>query len=53
MGLEFHQRLRDGFKEIAATEAARCRVIDADGDVETVTERVIAAVEASIAGQGA
>lgn len=53
MGLEFHQRLRDGFKEIAATESTRCRVIDANGDVETVTERVIAAVQASIAGQGA
>lgn len=53
MGLEFHQRLRDGFKEIAITEASRCRIIDANGDVETVTERVIAAVQASIAGQGA
>ncbi|MFV1852416.1 MAG: dTMP kinase [Thalassospira sp.] len=53
MGLEFHQRLRDGFKEIATTEASRCRVIDANGDVETVTERVIAAVQTSIAGQGA
>lgn len=53
MGLEFHQRLRDGFREIAAVEEARCTVIDANGAVDTVTKRVIAAVEASIAGQGA
>jgi dTMP kinase len=52
MGLAFHQRLRDGFKEIAAAEKERCRVIDANGDVETVTGRVIDAVKRSIAGQG-
>ena len=53
MGLEFHQRLRDGFREIASDEAARCAVIDASGDVEAVSERVIAAVRNRIAGQGA
>lgn len=52
MGLEFHQRLRDGFKEIAAAEHRRCRVIDANGDVETVTSRVIETVKNSLAGQG-
>lgn len=53
MGLEFHQRLRDGFREIASDEADRCSVIDASGDVEAVSERVIAAVRNRIAGQGA
>ncbi|KJE34692.1 thymidylate kinase [Thalassospira sp. HJ] len=53
MGLEFHQRLRDGFREIASDEAERCTVIDASGDVEAVSARVIAAVQSRIAGQGA
>ncbi|MBC05607.1 dTMP kinase [Thalassospira sp.] len=53
MGLEFHQRLRDGFREIASNETERCSVIDASGDVEAVSERVIAAVQNRIAGQGA
>lgn len=53
MGLEFHQRLRDGFREIASDEKDRCHIIDASGDIETVTERVILAVKSHIAGQGA
>lgn len=53
MGLAFHQRLRDGFREIAATEKQRCVVIDASGDVETVTDRVTEAVHKYITGQGA
>ncbi len=53
MGLEFHQRLRDGFREIASDEADRCVIIDASGNVETVTDRVIAAVKNRVAGQGA
>ena len=43
-GLAFHERLRSGFLEIAWTHD-RCVVIDANGDVDTVTERVWAAVE--------
>ncbi|HAI27973.1 MAG TPA: dTMP kinase [Thalassospira sp.] len=53
MGLEFHQRLRDGFREIASDEKDRCHIIDASGDIETVSERVILAVTSHIAGQGA
>ena len=53
MGLEFHQRLRDGFREIASDEKDRCQIIDASGDIETVSERVILAVTSHIAGQGA
>lgn len=52
MGMEFHQRLRDGFREIAADQRDRCAVIDASGALETVTERVIAVVRDHIAGQG-
>ncbi len=47
-GLEFHERLRRGFLEIAARHPERCAVIDADGDMDTVTARVRAAVEARL-----
>ncbi|MBX2830839.1 MAG: dTMP kinase [Rhodospirillales bacterium] len=52
MGTEFHQRLRNGFREIAASEPKRCRVIDATGDIDTVTQRVINTVKDSLVGQG-
>lgn len=44
MGHAFHKRLRAGFLEIARVEPERCVVIDAQGDVETVHGRVMAAV---------
>jgi dTMP kinase len=40
----FHQRLRAGFLEIARCEPQRCVVVDASSDVDTVAERVWAAV---------
>lgn len=52
MGLEFHQRLREGFMEIARTQSNRCRIIDADSDVDTVGERMISAVSDALGGQG-
>ena len=45
MGLNFHQRLRAAFLEIAAKEPERCMVVDADGDIETVAARIKSAVE--------
>lgn len=47
-GLEFHERLRRGFLDIAARHPERCIVIDADGDLDAVTARVWAAVEARL-----
>ncbi|WP_374517061.1 dTMP kinase [Brevundimonas sp.] len=44
-GLAFHERLRKGFREIAAAHPERCVIIDADGDLETVADRVWSAVE--------
>ncbi len=44
-GLAFHERLRKGFREIAAAHPERCVIVDADGDLDTVTGRVWAAVE--------
>jgi len=45
-GLAFHQRLRDGFGEIARRYPERCRIIDATGSPDDVYDRVWAAVEA-------
>lgn len=49
MGLDFHQRLRAGFRDLAAREAARCRLIDAANDVEAVAGQVWAAVQLAFA----
>jgi dTMP kinase len=51
-GAAFHERLRAAFLEIAAAEPARCRVIDADADIDTVTERIASAVDARWAAHG-
>ena len=40
MGLAFHQRLREGFLEIALRNKDRCRVIDAAQSVEKVSEAI-------------
>jgi dTMP kinase len=41
----FHERLRQGFRRIAADNAARCVLIDASGDVEAIHHAVLDAVE--------
>ena len=43
-GLAFHQRLREGFLEIARAEPQRCRVIDASQGIEAVAAQVWAAL---------
>lgn len=43
-GLEFHQRLRAGYLEIARVEPDRCVVIDADADLDAVTAAIADAV---------
>lgn len=48
-GLEFHERLRSGFLEIARREPERCVVIDASATPDTVFEAVIAAVTSRLA----
>lgn len=44
MEVGFHQRLRDGFLDIAAREPERCVVIDAAGAVDAVHAAVVDAV---------
>jgi dTMP kinase len=46
-GPDFHARLAEAFRGIAAQHPDRCRLIDADGDVDAVAARVWAAVEAA------
>jgi dTMP kinase len=43
-GLDFHQRLRSGYLNIAQSDPARCRLIDADGTPDAVEARVRSAV---------
>jgi dTMP kinase len=45
---EFHQRLRDGFLEIAKADPGRCVVIDAAGDQDSVHRAVLATVAARL-----
>jgi dTMP kinase len=42
--LEFHQRLRDGFLQIAQANPGRCVVVDATADVRAVHAAILAAV---------
>ncbi len=51
MALAFHQRLRDGFLDIAAKDPARCKVIDATRDIEAVHAAIVAAVLPLLDGQ--
>ena len=44
MGHDFHERLRQGFLDIAANEPERCVVIDAAADIDSVATAVRAAV---------
>jgi dTMP kinase len=44
MDRAFHERLRDGFHEIARREPDRCLLIDATGDIAAVHDAVCAGV---------
>ena len=48
-GLEFHERLRDAFLQIADIEPRRCVVIDADGTIDEIEQRIWRAVEPRLA----
>ena len=44
-GEKFHRQVRDAFRELAATDGARWRTVDARGTREEVAARVLAAVD--------
>jgi dTMP kinase len=46
MGIEFHERIRTGFREIAEDDPDRCRLIDGTGDEAGVAAAIAAAVGA-------
>ncbi len=52
MGLEFHQRLREGFLDIARLQPVRCAVIAADADREDVAATVVATVRERLTPPG-
>ncbi len=45
MDAAFHERLRRGFLDIAEKYPARCAVINADDDIDSVTKRIFDCVE--------
>lgn len=47
-GLAFHERLREGFQAIAASEPDRCALIDASSSVEAVARAVAQAVSSRL-----
>ncbi|MBY6265404.1 dTMP kinase [Azospirillum sp. 412522] len=48
MDIGFHQRLRDGFLDIARREPDRCAVVDADADPDGVQARIWDAVSSRL-----
>jgi len=48
LDVAFHERLRQGFRQIAADHPERCLLIDADGDQDSVHRAVLAAVAARL-----
>ena len=52
MDVAFHERLRQGFLEIARLESGRCVVVDATRDVDAVAAQVWAAVESRLLAKG-
>ena len=51
-GLAFHERLRDGFRAIAAAEPERCALIDAAADIDSVARAVWATLTERLGADG-
>lgn len=50
--MDFHRRIRAGFREIAAGDPARCAVIDAGQDEAAVSAAVLAALDGRLGRAG-
>lgn len=48
MASAFHERLRQGFLEIAAGEPGRCHVIDSNHDIATVHASIVGVVDSAL-----
>ena len=44
MGADFHEKVRQGFLDIAKDEPGRCKVIDATRDIEAIHKDIVAEV---------
>ncbi|NQW00161.1 MAG: dTMP kinase [Rhodospirillales bacterium] len=51
MGIDFHNRLRDGFLEIAGADPERCVVIDGTADMDTIQQSIWAALQHKFPGR--
>lgn len=49
---DFHDRVRTGFLELVAAEPGRCRIVNAEGDVETVAAELWEEVATLLTGHG-
>jgi len=49
MDLGFHQRVREGFLEIATAEPKRCAVLSAEGEPGAIAARILALVDVRLA----
>jgi dTMP kinase len=47
---DFHEKLRQGFRQITADNPSRCILVDASGDPQTVHRSVVNAVEQRLGG---
>ena len=45
MGINFHTRVREGFKEIAKKNKSRCKILSADEDKEEINKKIIKIIE--------
>jgi len=50
-GEDFHRRVRDGYRRLAAAESERIRIVDAARPASAVTADVLALVRAHLAGR--
>jgi dTMP kinase len=46
LGLDFHERVRAGFRDIAALNPQRCKIVGAEGAIDVVQARILAAIGA-------
>ena len=52
MGTEFHERVLQGFREIAKAEPARCKLIDATRDIDAIHTDIVAEVLTVLPAKG-
>ncbi len=50
--VEFHRRVQDAYRQLAAAEPERFRLVDADGTPDQVHERVRTVIEGFLEGRG-